>query len=85
MLLTFLLSVIVRNGLVIWTDNMAWLRFVVSLSALLNAPVKPLMDSAIMSMLVDKSDYGRSRLFGQVIYHRHHRYYHHHHHYHHHR
>ena len=66
MLLTFMLSVITRSGLVLCTDKMSWLRLVVSLSALLNAPVKPLMDSAIMSMLIDKSDYGRSRLYGQL-------------------
>jgi len=46
--------------------NIYWLGFVVGLSAILNAPVKPLMDSAVMSMLVDKSTYGQSRLFGQL-------------------
>ena len=43
-----------------------WLTFLVSLSAILNAPVKPLMDSAVLSILSDKADYGKSRLFGQM-------------------
>ena len=43
-----------------------WLAGVVMITAALNAPVKPLMDAAVMSMLEDKSDYGRSRLYGQL-------------------
>ncbi len=45
---------------------MFWLSTVVGISAILNAPVKPLLDSAIMSILPDKSAYGRSRLYGQL-------------------
>ena len=66
MLLTFMGSVIARCGLAMTMTHYGWLFVVVAVSAVLNAPVKPLMDSAIMSMLVDKSDYGRSRLFGQL-------------------
>ena len=66
MLLTFMGSVIARCGLAMKMTHIVWLFAVVAISAVLNAPVKPLMDSAIMSMLVDKSDYGRSRLFGQL-------------------
>ena len=68
MLLTFVGSVIVRSGLALADKktNILWLYLIVAFSAVLNAPVKPLMDSAVMSMLRDKSDYGRSRLFGQI-------------------
>lgn len=68
MLLTFTGSVIVRSGLALATKstNILWLYAIVAFSAVLNAPVKPLMDSAVMSMLSDKSDYGRSRLYGQI-------------------
>lgn len=66
MLLTFIGSVLVRCGLAVQMTHIVWLFAVVAISAVLNAPVKPLMDSAVMSMLADKSDYGRSRVFGQV-------------------
>lgn len=68
MLLTFTGSVIARAGLALATKNtnILWLYAIVASSAVLNAPVKPLMDSAVMSMLADKSDYGRSRLYGQI-------------------
>lgn len=72
MLLTFVAGVIARLGLIINPDfiskskHLTWLIFVVSISAILNAPVKPLMDDAILKILVDKSDYGRNRLYGQL-------------------
>lgn len=68
MLLTFTGSVIVRSALALADKktSILWLYLIVAFSAVLNAPVKPLMDSAVMSMLRDKSDYGRSRLFGQI-------------------
>jgi len=72
MLLTFVSGVIARLGLIINPDfiskskHLIWLIFVVSISAILNAPVKPLMDDAILKILVDKSDYGRNRLYGQL-------------------
>lgn len=66
MLLTFIGSILARTALIWCNGNVLWLSLVVAFSALLNAPVKPLLDSAIMSMLTDKSTYGKSRLFGQV-------------------
>lgn len=68
MLLTFSGSVLVRSALALATKStsIVWLYVIVACSAVLNAPVKPLMDSAVMSMLSDKSDYGRSRLYGQI-------------------
>jgi predicted MFS family arabinose efflux permease len=68
MLLTFVGSVLARSGLALTNGktNIIYIFMIVSVSAILNAPVKPLMDSAVMSMLEDKSDYGRSRVFGQI-------------------
>jgi hypothetical protein len=66
MLLTFIGSILSRCVLAAGRNDLFWLSAVVSISAILNAPVKPLLDTAIMSMLTDKSSYGRSRLYGQV-------------------
>lgn len=66
MLLTFVGSILSRTALIWCNNSVMWLSIVVALSALLNAPVKPLLDSAVMSLLTDKSAFGKSRLFGQV-------------------
>ena len=66
MLLTFIGSVIVRCACAYKPKNLIWLSFLVALSAILSAPVKPLMDSAVMSLLTDKADYGKFRVFGQM-------------------
>lgn len=69
MVMTFVLSVITRYGL-FHAKGMSTgvLVAVVSTTAILNAPVKPLMDSAVMDLLPskNKSAYGRSRFYGQV-------------------
>lgn len=46
--------------------NMWLLGAIVASSAALNAPVKPLLDAGILAMVADKSQYGKSRLYGQV-------------------
>lgn len=66
MILTFIGSVLLRSGLAIGNLDVFWLSLIVACTAILNAPVKPLMDGAVMSMLEDKKQYGRSRLFGQL-------------------
>lgn len=66
MLATFLGSLLSRLLLALENSNLYWLCSIVGISAILNAPVKPLMDTAVMSMLKDKSDYGQSRLYGQM-------------------
>jgi hypothetical protein len=66
MMMTFLGSVLTRCILVYGKNDLVWLSMVVGISAILNAPVKPLIDTAIMNLLVDKSSYGRSRLYGQL-------------------
>ena len=65
MVVTFIGSVAARCAIMV-KSNIYWLAFLVAFSAVLNAPVKPLMDSAVMSMLQEKSSYGKSRLFGQL-------------------
>ena len=69
MVLTFVASVAVRYGLYFAKGMNIWaLAAVVCTTAILNAPVKPLMDSAVMDLLPskNKSAYGRSRFYGQV-------------------
>ena len=65
MLYTFIGSVLARLATVA-RPNYWWITATVLVTAVLNAPVKPLMDSAVMNMLTDKSAYGRQRLFGQL-------------------
>jgi hypothetical protein len=65
MLTTFIGSVLVRCLLTYSNNNVKILSMIVVVSAILYAPVKPLLDSTVMAMLTDKSLYGRSRLFGQ--------------------
>mmetsp|Transcript_18947 Transcript_18947/g.19065 ORF Transcript_18947/g.19065 Transcript_18947/m.19065 type:complete len:477 (+) Transcript_18947:165-1595(+) len=66
MICTFIGSIIARCALICRTRNVFIISLLVASSAILNAPVKPLMDSAVMSMITDKSEYGKSRLFGQL-------------------
>lgn len=68
MLLTFISSVVFRSTIIFEkvTTTMSLMILNVIGTAILNAPVKPLMDNAIMSVLDDKEDYGKSRLFGQL-------------------
>jgi hypothetical protein len=66
MLSTFIGSILVRTMFATGINNVFFLSIVVALSALLNAPVKPLLDSAIMACLTDKTAYGKSRLYGQI-------------------
>lgn len=66
MLLTFIGSIVSRCLLAFKRKNVFWLGLLVAASAVLNAPVKPLLDSAVMAILVDKADYGKTRLFGQL-------------------
>lgn len=65
MLLTFLGSVVARC-LMLLRPNILMLSIIVAISAVLYAPVKPLLDSAALAMLTDKTAFGRSRLFGQI-------------------
>lgn len=66
MLLTFIGSILVRCGFLAVSSNVYLLSLIVAGTAILYAPVKPLLDSAVLSMLADKKGYGKSRLFGQL-------------------
>ena len=66
MIFTFLGSIIFRCLLIVNNHNIIWLSIIMILTAILNAPVKPLMDTEVMSMLTDKANYGKTRLFGQL-------------------
>lgn len=66
MMLTFMGSLLVRSLLIFNKKNMRWLSALVMSSALLHAPVKPLMDATVMASLPNKSDFGRVGIFGQL-------------------
>lgn len=67
MIATFVGSVLLRCFMgSVDKSNVLLLGIIVALSAILFAPVRPLMDSAVLATLEDKSMYGKSRLFGQI-------------------
>jgi len=67
MIATFVGSVLLRCFMgSVDKSNVLLLGTIVALSAILFAPVRPLMDSAVLATLEDKSMYGKSRLFGQI-------------------
>lgn len=65
LLLTFMGATCVRQ-LQPYTSNFYMQAAIVGLAAVLNAPVRPLLDSSVMALLDDKREYGKQRLFGQV-------------------
>jgi len=64
LLSTFAASVALRCSMLVGRSY-AWVAGAVFLTAIVNAPVRPLLDSSVMNMLTHKKDYGRQRLFGQ--------------------
>jgi MFS family permease len=66
MLLTFIGSVFARAGFLLIPSTIGKVGVLVALSASLSAPVRPLMDAAVMKILENKELYGRTRLFGQI-------------------
>ena len=56
---TFIASTLIRSLLSFQNANVYFLAANVALSAILFAPVKPLLDSAVLSSLKDKSLYGK--------------------------
>lgn len=63
--LTFLVSLL-GQLLVAVRHDVNYILAMVFFTALVNAPVKSLMDSLVMEQLNDKSQYGRMRLWGQL-------------------
>ena len=66
MISTFILSFLIRTAFAYKSKNIYLIVFIITSSALFNAPVKPLMDSAVLDLLQNKNDYGKARFFGQV-------------------
>ncbi|CAM9625674.1 unnamed protein product [Chrysoparadoxa australica] len=64
LLFTFISSVLCRL-LLVMRESFSWIVGVVALAALVNAPVRPLIDSSVLSMLTDRKEYGKQRLWGQ--------------------
>lgn len=62
---TFIVS-LVAQLLVAWKHNPTYIMVMVFVTAFVNAPVKSLLDSMVMSHLNDRSHYGRLRLWGQL-------------------
>ena len=66
MIITFVFSFLIRYAFIYRSKNVYIISSIIILSAIFNAPVKPLMDSAVLDLLSNKNDYGKSRFFGQV-------------------
>lgn len=65
----FFISTAIRSGLVRVSRSQnlfVAISTLVGLSAAISAPVKPLLDAAVMGLLKDKSGFGKSRLYGQL-------------------
>ncbi|CAN0572750.1 unnamed protein product, partial [Laminaria digitata] len=61
---TFLASTLLRVSLAART-SFAWIISVITLTAVVNAPVRPLLDSSALQSLDDRGEYGKQRLWGQ--------------------
>ena len=66
MIITFIFSFLIRYAFIYKSKNVFIISSIIIFSAIFNAPVKPLMDSAVLDLLTNKNDYGKSRFFGQV-------------------
>lgn len=64
LIFTFVMSVVTRL-LFVWRTTFGWLSVLVFITAILNAPVRPLLDSSVLALLDDKKEYGKQRLWGQ--------------------
>lgn len=63
--ITFLVSLV--GQLLVGVRHEAWyITSMVFMTAIFNAPVKSLIDSMVMDHIVDRSSYGRLRLWGQM-------------------
>ncbi|CAM9617293.1 unnamed protein product, partial [Choristocarpus tenellus] len=61
---TFVASVLFRISLAA-RQSFTWIVSVITLTAIVNAPVRPLLDSSVLNLLEDKKEYGKQRLWGQ--------------------
>ncbi|CAM9180156.1 unnamed protein product [Scytosiphon promiscuus] len=64
LVLTFAASTLLRVSLPSRT-SFAWIISVITLTAIINAPVRPLLDSSALQSLDNRAEYGKQRLWGQ--------------------
>lgn len=64
LVLTFASSALLRVCLAARTSYL-WIVTLITLTAIMNAPVRPLLDSGALQILDDRSEYGKQRLWGQ--------------------
>jgi len=64
LVLTFAASTLLRVSLAARTSFL-WIISVITLTAIINAPVRPLLDSSALQSLDDRGEYGKQRLWGQ--------------------
>ncbi|CBN78339.1 conserved unknown protein [Ectocarpus siliculosus] len=64
LVLTFAASTLLRVSLAARTSFL-WIVSVITLTAVINAPVRPLLDSSALQSLDDRAEYGKQRLWGQ--------------------
>lgn len=64
LIFTFTTSAVLRVSLAA-RESYAWIVTIITLTAIMNAPVRPLLDSGALQSLDDRSEYGKQRLWGQ--------------------
>lgn len=64
LVLTFAASTLLRVSLPFKT-SFVWIISIITLTAVINAPVRPLLDSSALQSLDDRGEYGKQRLWGQ--------------------
>lgn len=64
LVLTFTASTLLRVCLP-YGVSFLWIISIITLTAIINAPVRPLLDSSALQSLDDRGEYGKQRLWGQ--------------------
>eukprot|EP00752_Nemacystus_decipiens_P005674 g5135.t1 len=64
LVLTFAASTLLRVSLPSRTSFL-WIISIITMTAIINAPVRPLLDSSALQSLDDRGEYGKQRLWGQ--------------------
>eukprot|EP01084_Bolivina_argentea_P170392 295282_1 len=65
LLFTFVSSAVFRSMLIA-KDSFAWIASILSLTAIVSAPVRSLIDSAVLNLLPKQLEFGKQRLWGQL-------------------
>ncbi|CAM9812677.1 unnamed protein product, partial [Hapterophycus canaliculatus] len=64
LVLTFAASTLLRVSLPSG-NSFLWIISVITMTAIINAPVRPLLDSSALQSLDNRAEYGKQRLWGQ--------------------